>query len=147
MAVDLSGCAAEPIRVPGAIQPHGWLVAFERSSSRVAAYSDNCQELTGLSSGAAQAAALQQVVDELLPLTALSGSDEIPAYLGTTVINDRRLDATIHRSGSLSVVEFEPASPQAGTRAVNNPTPARRAARQASTHAPIFPYDPAISSA
>src|SRR5689334_21901391 len=42
---DFADCADEPIRVPGAIQPHGWLVAT-RTDGRIAAYSENWRALT-----------------------------------------------------------------------------------------------------
>jgi len=34
-------CASEPIRVPGAIQPHGWLLAISAASGEPLAWSDN----------------------------------------------------------------------------------------------------------
>ncbi len=115
MALDVLGCAAEPIRIPGAIQPHGWLVVFDTSSERVVAYSDNCRTLTGLASGPEQTAALQAWTDTLQPRTASLRADEAPVSLGTTLIEGHALDATAHACGTLVVVELETASPQAGT--------------------------------
>lgn len=37
-------CASEPIRVPGAIQPHGWLLSVDAADAAVAAWSDNWTE-------------------------------------------------------------------------------------------------------
>ena len=38
---DLAQCADEPIRVPGAIQPHGRLAVLAADSGRLLAYSAN----------------------------------------------------------------------------------------------------------
>ena len=117
MPLDLLGCAAEPIRVPGAIQPHGWLVVFDGPSERVVAYSANCQELTGLASGAVQTATLQAWIDTLRRKMSLPLSEGAPISLGTTLIEDHTLDATAHVCGALVLFEFETASPQSGTEA------------------------------
>ena len=114
---DLADCAVEPIRVPGAIQPHGWLAAIEASTGHVVAYSDNWTRLTGLPSGTAQTAALQSIVETLRPSLESAESDEGPASIGTTVIAGCALDATVHRAGPLALLEFEPASPPSGTQA------------------------------
>ncbi|HEY1230307.1 MAG TPA: hypothetical protein VGF26_23610, partial [Ramlibacter sp.] len=37
---DLALCAQEPIRIPGAIQPHGWM-AIVAADGRLAGYSAN----------------------------------------------------------------------------------------------------------
>ena len=117
MPLDLLGCAAEPIRVPGAIQPHGWLVAVDGPSERVVAYSANCQKLTGLASGDVQTATLQAWIDTLRPRMSLLRSEGAPISLGTTLIEDHTLDATAHTCGALVLFEFETASPQSGTEA------------------------------
>ena len=49
--VDLSACAAEPIRIPGAIQPHGVLLALEPRTLIVEAVSANSGAFLGLSPG------------------------------------------------------------------------------------------------
>src|SRR3954464_7725420 len=42
---DLAQCAREPIRVPGAIQPHGWMVALDAGTRRLVAHSANWTQL------------------------------------------------------------------------------------------------------
>ena len=115
--LDLTGCAAEPIRVPGSIQTHGWLIAIDAHTAQVAVYSDNCEQLTGLASGAAQTAALQPLVDTLRPRLAQAPAADAPASIGSIEVAGRRLDATCHRIGSLVLIELEPASPQRGLQA------------------------------
>lgn len=110
-------CADEPIRVPGSIQPHGWLVAFDIASSQVVAYSENCAELMGLASGPGLTAALQLVVGNLLPGITLSGPETSPVSAGTIVLDGRTCDVSTHRAGSLQLLEFEAASPPLGHQA------------------------------
>ena len=37
-------CASEPIRVPGAIQPHGWLLSVDGGDGSVVAWDDTNPE-------------------------------------------------------------------------------------------------------
>ena len=115
--VDLASCASEPIRVPGAIQPHGWLSASETETGRIVAYSENWRELVNIQPRPELARHLQATVDDLRPrfATAISGAG--PVSIGTTTIGGRVLDATVHRAGRFDLLELEPASPQRGTQA------------------------------
>ena len=112
---DLAGCAFEPIRLPGAIQPHGWLLAYDLDSGRLVGYSDNCEELTGLASGAAQTEALQTVLDELRPRASSDASEGAPVSIGVVVVRGRRLEATFAGTGATALIELEPASDLQGT--------------------------------
>ena len=115
--VDLASCASEPIRVPGAIQPHGWLSASETETGRIVAYSENWRDLVNIQPRPELARHLQATVDDLRPrfATAISGAG--PVSIGTTTIGGRLLDATVHRAGRFDLLELEPASPQRGTQA------------------------------
>lgn len=44
----LETCAREPIHIPGAIQPHGALIAFSLPSFGLTHWSDNCEEFLGV---------------------------------------------------------------------------------------------------
>jgi light-regulated signal transduction histidine kinase (bacteriophytochrome) len=46
----LADCAREPIRVPGAIQPHGVLLALSGEPLRIDQVSANCARTLGLDS-------------------------------------------------------------------------------------------------
>lgn len=116
-SADLGGCAAEPIRVPGAIQPHGWLAAVEAATGRVVAFSDNWQQLTGLEPATAQAAALQSLADTLRPNLDPAGLNDGPASIGAVVVSGRLMDATAHQAGPMTLLEFEAASPRKSTQA------------------------------
>ena len=46
---DLSNCETEPIRYPGAVQPHGILLVLNQTDQTIEAASESCQALLGLS--------------------------------------------------------------------------------------------------
>ena len=101
---DLAQCADEPIRIPGAIQPHGWLIVLSAQGSLLA-YSANWP-----SAGAAR-----RTAGELPPMVLDSG--EGPAAIGVVHVEGQPLDGVAHRVGELTIVEFEPATPNSGTQA------------------------------
>ncbi|MGZ5180906.1 MAG: GAF domain-containing protein, partial [Ramlibacter sp.] len=104
---ELAGCAQEPIRVPGAIQPHGRM-AITTAGGRLVAYSANWPR----ADDAAHATGL--VRDRLGQLAA---TGEGPAPLGALVLGDTTLDVLAHRSGDLIVFEFESHSDESGSQA------------------------------
>lgn len=61
--VDASICEREPIHIPGAVQPHAAMLAFDPANLILQACSDNIGDATGLSA----ARALGQPLGELLP--------------------------------------------------------------------------------
>ena len=109
---DLANCAREPIHIPGAIQPHGCLLALERHSLNVVQASANVESFVGV----APASLLGRPVTEILPareaalllaaLTAPSLADVNPIGLH---LAGRQFDATVHRSDGAIVLELEPA--------------------------------------
>ncbi|HEX4508633.1 MAG TPA: histidine kinase, partial [Burkholderiaceae bacterium] len=107
IAPDLARCAEEPIRVPGAIQPHGRLLVVDRASGRLVTFSANWPA----------PAALDDLVATLPPEYLAAPSGEGPAPLGRITLDCGDCDASVHRVGDDVIVEFEPASPEAGTRA------------------------------
>ena len=103
-AVDLSSCELEPIRVPGAIQPHGRLLVLAPGDLALVAWSDNWP-------GTQLAAARERL--RALALPALEPG-ATPVSLGALEIEGERFDAAAHRSGRHLFVEFEAARPVAG---------------------------------
>ena len=112
---DLTNCDREPIHIPGAIQPHGVLLAFDEQFDVVMA-SRNCDHLLG------------RPVDDLLGHNARSvlgtpaataiadalATDDLGAPLrvdlppGPGELAGSEVDLIVHRSGSRTVVEMEP---------------------------------------
>ncbi len=113
-ALDLEACDAEPIRVPGAIQPHGALLVADRTSGRAVQASANFADLTG-----AAWTGDPQPLDVLCPEIAALAR-EVPAEppdgaLRTVSVNGRAFHVTAHGHGPLTLMELEPVIPGAPT--------------------------------
>lgn len=104
---DLSSCDLEPIRVPGAVQPHGRLLVLDPSTLRLVAHSDNWPP-------EAMEAALVGLGG--LDLRALQPG-AAPASLGAWGLGEDRWDVSAHRSDQHLLYEFEPARPSEGNEA------------------------------
>ncbi|MDM0019530.1 ATP-binding protein [Variovorax saccharolyticus] len=104
---DLSLCDQEPIRTPGAIQPHGRLLVLLPRTLALAAFSENwpAGEIDE-----AREALRQFSFDEL-------AVDASPLALGALAIGGMSFDVSAHRSAEHLIVEFEPASSSAGNQA------------------------------
>ena len=104
---DLAQCAAEPIRVPGAIQPHGRMAVLDARDGRLLALSANW---TGE----------QQVREALSMLPVDSGRlqpGRTATWLGSLPLDGRTFDVTAHLQGGRILVEYEAGSPGAGMHA------------------------------
>ncbi|WP_137130683.1 ATP-binding protein [Rhizobium sp. FY34] len=100
---DLQSCEQEPIRVPGAIQPHGGLFVLRSADMCVLQVSKNLSDYLGQS--IALGAAPSGEIADLLPALSQWYASAQPFYF--TVLEDRRLSLVAHRSGLLIVVEVE----------------------------------------
>ncbi len=104
---DLDSCASEPIRVPGAIQPHGRMLVLRAASDELVAFSGNWP---GADECRRRLAALAPTMPALVP-------GESPAALGRVTIDGAEHDVSTHRQGDFRFLEFEPAGADFGTRA------------------------------
>jgi diguanylate cyclase (GGDEF)-like protein len=109
----LTRCDSEPIHVPGAVQGHGSLLAFEPGDGRVVYRSANAAQLLECGSDP-----LGRAIDDLLGAGACgqltraadaSPVDLIPARL--VLPGDLALDASAHLSDGFVIAEFEPPAP------------------------------------
>ncbi|USI71438.1 ATP-binding protein [Sphingomonas morindae] len=106
---DLEACAREPIHIPGAIQPHGALLALDPATLAV------MQAACGPGLGLFDAqAAIGRPVAEILPaplrpLLAPIGAVTTPQYLGMARLphSARGLHAIAHRAGDALILELE----------------------------------------
>ncbi len=113
---DLAACAHEPIHVPGAIQPHGALVAADERSLRITHVSANLARATGVA-GRGQ---LGRPLSDLLGTEAVTAILEALAAerysagnlltLSLPFPRDPRRNVMAHRHDGRIVVEIEPAS-------------------------------------
>ncbi len=112
-AIDLASCEREPIRTPGAVQPHGFLLALD-SQLTVLQVSDNLARHTGVAPAQALGQPLAAVIGAeaallLAPQLALARLRERPAYLATISLQGMLFDVLAHAWDGLMIVECEPA--------------------------------------
>jgi serine phosphatase RsbU (regulator of sigma subunit) len=101
---DLRGCADEPIRIPGAIQPHGVLLAVTEPELAVVTASANAAALLGREPAGSD-------VDALLgPEVAQQLRTQDLALLNPlrTSVSGRAVDLVAHRAEGRLVLELEP---------------------------------------
>ncbi|MCI2239387.1 EAL domain-containing protein [Kineococcus sp. TRM81007] len=108
----LAECAREPIHVPGAVQPHGVLLAVDPTTFEVVQVSDGCRRLLGVEVQAVLGHPLEAAVGPGCSRrlrTALAAADDgaVPALRAE--VDGTPVDVSAHGSGPLLVVEVEPA--------------------------------------
>ncbi|QGQ20674.1 SpoIIE family protein phosphatase [Cellulomonas sp. JZ18] len=119
--LDLDACAAEPIRIPGSVQPHGVLLAVTEPGLEVRHVSRNVEQLVGRAPEDVVGADLGSVlgadaVDAVRQHVRTFGDLRARNPVGVDVLGVEgpvRMDAVLHRvavgDGTLLVVELEPA--------------------------------------
>jgi chemotaxis family two-component system sensor kinase Cph1 len=114
-ADDFSRCDQEPIRFPGSIQPHGFLLALDPAQRGwpVRQVSDNLAAHTGMAAADALGQPLAAVIGaalcaQLAPSLATGQLRERPAFLASaTLPGARRYDVLAHAFDGLLLLEFE----------------------------------------
>ena len=120
--IDLTNCDREPIQIPGAIQPIGFLVALTADWFVARASANIGDFLSGLSPDAmlgrafsefATAEAIHTIRNRM---AMLRGPDALERMLAVTLRPELRpFDVAVHMSGGQIVLECEPSDPDAGT--------------------------------
>ena len=114
--VDLTTCDREPIHIPGAIQPHGVLVAVD-TDHRVRMVSANSAPLLGVEPADALGRHLADVAGGTV---ARAVAEREAAGLPVTPLvlrldDGTEVDVRVHRSGTRLVVELEPLGAEDGS--------------------------------
>jgi len=110
--LDLSSCDHEPIRIPGSIQPHGFLLCLSYGLEVLQA-SDNLARMTGVEALQAIGKPLEAVVgaavcELLTPYLHGESMASRPAYLGSAALsNGAYFDVLGHAWDGLFILEFE----------------------------------------
>ncbi|WP_273029185.1 ATP-binding protein [Massilia timonae] len=110
--LDITGCDKEPIRTPGSIQPHGFMLTLSPALEVLQA-SANLAQWSGVDAqavlGRPLADAIGMAASERLTLELGSGAlGQRPGYLGTvTLANGRHFDVLGHAWDGLVIAEFE----------------------------------------
>ncbi|GAA4704902.1 hypothetical protein GCM10023349_23180 [Nocardioides conyzicola] len=100
--VDLTTCDREPIHIPGAIQPHGVLLALD-DEQRAVMVSANVESMLGVAPTAAIGRTLAELVGPGLAIAITDGVESATLRGGEVEIRQ-------HRSGDRQIVEIEPVS-------------------------------------
>lgn len=123
----LDACAAEPVHIPGIVQPFGFLLAFDPQDGVISYVSENCPALFGAPPGDILGAAAQDVLGHeiwhelrnLFSTGAVSGQNP-PVFIGD--IAGTPCAVAAFESQGLHVVEMEKAGdePLGGTEALRS---------------------------
>jgi two-component system, chemotaxis family, sensor kinase Cph1 len=118
---DLTNCDREPIHIPGSIQPHGCLIAIDKSSN-IAILSANVESVLGLDSSAILTKPLSSIIpeNEVVNKTTLQEFDaltEISPFLVPVKSKNGTVSfrAYAFRSGDYRVLELERTSDEERT--------------------------------
>lgn len=112
----LTGCAAEPVHIPGAIQPSGCLISLDADLGEIRQVSANLEEMLGVAPGQALEMPPERllgkelharIAQELKQQCLMAGG--MTARLGE---EERHFHVTPYRSGRRVVIELEPLSKQ-----------------------------------
>lgn len=108
--VDLERCATEPIHVPGAIQPHGHLLACSEPDLLLRHASAELGPLLGQPLAGLLGRALEDVLGTDAAAAVRAALMDLPAgqtCVAKIKVATRAFDATVHRWDGLAIVELE----------------------------------------
>lgn len=103
-AVTADTCAQEPIRIPGAIQPHGVLLTLREPDLVCLQASANARAMLGLEAGNALPAEVRAHF-----ASALAAEDPWLMSPMAIELHGRAFDGSLHRHDGVVIVELEPA--------------------------------------
>ncbi|HLW52421.1 MAG TPA: GAF domain-containing protein [Candidatus Angelobacter sp.] len=113
--IDLTNCGLEPIHVPGAVQPHGLLLAFDEDDDVILQASLNCEEFLGIETDAVLGSRLSAVLGthqaEFVKQTLSGGNLRAtnPSKLRVGEKGKERLvNGILHRYKGSAFLELEP---------------------------------------
>ena len=111
ITIDISNCESEPIRFPGAVQPHGALLVLDGKSSVVEAASESCDTLLGRPAEKMLGQYIFNVLDPnvVAKLLTLQNGDVSPLVLMS--LKGRELIVRSHSNANGQVlIDIEPVS-------------------------------------
>ncbi|SQF98089.1 multi-sensor signal transduction histidine kinase [Paucimonas lemoignei] len=115
----IDNCAREPIRIPGSIQPQGFLIVIEEPSMTIVQISENITQWLDVDASALLGCELDSLVKNgsasVAELGELEEEESQPFHVGdVTFIKGARgaqpVAMMLHRHAGLLIAEFEPAS-------------------------------------
>lgn len=119
--VSIQNCDSEPVQTPGCIQAHGLLAVLHLEDLRILQISENLPRFIGCHPSEVLDLSISALIGSAGKhrLAAFLESEQVernPQYLCTLPLvgGEREYDVLVHLQGELVVVEFEPASVDAG---------------------------------
>jgi chemotaxis family two-component system sensor kinase Cph1 len=106
LTLDLDACAAEPIRIPGGVQPHGALAVVDLASGDIRQASANLGAFLKLAASPSRLADIDPTGELAADLQSWLESDE-PQFLRTISLAGGPQQVAAHRSEQGAIVEFE----------------------------------------
>ena len=105
-------CADEPIRVPGSIQRHGFLLLLDDRDEHVVGASQNTEEFLEVPLGLILGTPLETILEReilgaLRALTHSSDDEGLLTYLGSFQMRGRFFSVVTHRVNGERILEFE----------------------------------------
>jgi light-regulated signal transduction histidine kinase (bacteriophytochrome) len=105
-------CADEPIRVPGSIQRHGFLLLLDDRDEHVVAASQNTEEFLQIPLGLILGTPLETILEReilgaLKALTHSSDDEGLLTYLGSFQMRGHFFSVITHRVHTERILEFE----------------------------------------
>ena len=106
---DISNCESEPIRFPGAVQPHGALLVLDAKSRVVEAASESCDALLGLKPEKMLGQHIGHVLGESVAAELLTLQNGDVSPLVSMSLNGRELTVREHSNANGQVlIDIEP---------------------------------------
>ncbi len=108
----IPSCEDEPIRTPGSIQQHGFLLLLDEREEQVIAASENAEEFLAFPLKLILGASLDTILDRevLASLRAaihFNGTSDVLTFLGSFKMRDELYSVVTHRVRDKRVLEFE----------------------------------------
>ena len=105
-------CADEPIRVPGSVQPHGFLLGLDRGEETVLLVSENVEEFLGLPSSLVLGSNIElflerEIVASIRSVLGSCDPEGLLTYLGSFRIGKGLFSVLTHCVGARRLLEFE----------------------------------------
>jgi two-component system, chemotaxis family, sensor kinase Cph1 len=121
IGLDITNCDREPIHIPGAIQPHGVLLALQEPDLIITQASENASDLFDVKMSTVLGRPLSSVLPDDFSMTVRAATER--AHLAEAnpvgiVVSGRACDAVLHRYEGTLMLEIEPrvaAAPAART--------------------------------
>ncbi len=110
-AVDLTNCDREPIHIPGAIQPHGVLLALQEPDLIITQVSENASDLFGVDVSTMPGRTLSSVLpaDAYMNVRAAAETEHLAELNPHQIaLRGRVCDGVLHRYRGVLILEIEP---------------------------------------